>query len=143
MGKMYITKALKAAYRDANYCAPMPNKNILLRVGEASKDIQELMASAQAEGAVLITAHNPFGADLSETKNTEANARLQSDLECHFPKVLSGYGASQDEKYREESFLAFPVSRAEAIELCCQYQQNAVLFIGLDGVPELVFHPEV
>ena len=143
LSQKYVDEETEAAYRNTNYCVPTPDKLIVLRVDEASEDIHKLMAVANAEGAVFMTAHNPFGEFLEKDINTQANTALQKDLDANFPNVQPCYGASPDEKYREESFLVYPVNREQAIELCCRYQQNAVLFIGVDGVPELVFNPEV
>ncbi|GEM_PF-2508341 len=143
MKKKYISRETEAAYRNTNYVVPMPDKNIVLHVGVASDEIRQLLTDAGASSAVFMTAHNPFGVFLDETENTAANRSLQQDLDVRFDNVLHCYGASPCEEYREDSLLAFPVSRAQAIELCCQYEQNAVLFIGADGVPELVFHPDI
>lgn len=138
-----MSKETEDAYRDTNYVVPLPDKHILLRVDEASEEIKQLMSSATAQGAVFMTAHNPFGEFLTGDENTAANMVLQTDLEASFPNVLPCYGVSHDEVFREESFLVFPIDRAAAIELCCRYDQNAVLFIGEEGVPELLLHPEL
>lgn len=143
MKKKYISEETETAYRNTNYVVSMPDKNILLRVGVASDEIRQLMIDADASAAVFMTAHNPFGVFLDEAENTAANHSLQKDLDNRFEIVMHCYGASPCEEYREDSLLAFPVSRAQAIELCCQYEQNAVLFIDAEGVPELVFHPKI
>jgi hypothetical protein len=36
-----------------------------------------------------------------------------------------------------------PVSRQAATEMCARYAQNAVVFIGPNCVPELLFHPDL
>ncbi|PWQ95588.1 DUF3293 domain-containing protein [Leucothrix pacifica] len=143
MKKKYISRETEAAYRNTNYVVPMPDKNTVLHVGVASDEIRQLLTDAGASGVVFMTAHNPFGVFLDEAENTAANHLLQKDLEARFETVMNCYGASPCEEYREDSLLAFPVSHSQAIELCCQYEQNAVLFIDAKGVPELVFHPDI
>lgn len=152
-----LSKPLEASYRDTNYCVPSADRLIILRVDEPSEDIQRLIANANANAnadvdvgsnvdamsAVFMTAHNPFSEFVSDEANGQANTILQQQLELNYENVLPCYGESLDQEYREESFLVFPIARAEAIELCIQYDQYAVLFIERDAVPRLVFHPDV
>lgn len=139
---MKISEELAAAYRNTNYCVSSSGKVFVLRIGVASEAVKEIMAAASASGAVFITAWNPFSKVLTEAENIAANEALKSDLEKVAASILNGYGSSPDTSWREDSFFAFPVERSASIKLCCQYRQNAVIFVSSDGVPELVFHPK-
>lgn len=140
---MKIPEGLQAAYRNTNYCVSAPGQIVVLRVGLVSEGARNLMAACSAEGGVFITAWNPFGKVLSQTENIKANAALKKELEDVATIVLAGYGSSPDVSWREDSFFAFPIGKSTATEFCCRYAQNAVIFVGSDGVPELVFHPNV
>jgi hypothetical protein len=138
---MKISEKLKEKYRDTNYCVNLPDAEIVLRVGQYSPRLKSLMDECSASGAVFITAWNPFGVVQGATENISANALLEKDLIKIASFVFPGYGASPESDWREESLLALPVSMQAAKELCSRYAQNAVIFIGSDSVPELVFHP--
>lgn len=112
-----------------------------MRVGQLSEEARALMAHSSAQGAVFITAWNPFGRPASNAENKTANLALKSALEGAGLTVLEGYGVSPDGRWREDSFFAFPISRSAAIELCCRHAQNAVIFVDSDGVPELLLAP--
>jgi hypothetical protein len=138
---MEITEQLKEKYRDTDYCVKLPDAEIVLRIGQYSPRLEGLMDEHSAFGAVFITAWNPFGVVQDAADNASANASLQKYLAGAASFVFPGYGASQKGDWREESFLAMPVSRQAATEMCARYAQNAVVFIGPDGVPELLLHP--
>lgn len=138
---MKISEHLISEYRNANYCVTLSGAETVLRIGQPSIELASLLTRHAASGAVFITAWNPLGNVLSESENISANKLLKQGLARIATVVLSGYGSSPDGTRREESFLALPVSRHDAAELCCRYAQNAVVFISPSGVPELIFHP--
>jgi hypothetical protein len=140
---MKISEKLKEKYRDTNYCVILPNAEIVLRVGQYSPQLKNLMDEHFASCAVFITAWNPHGDVLGAAENISANASLKKELAEIASFVFPGYGASPEGSWREESVLALPVSMQAATELCSRYAQNAVIFIGSDSVPKLVFHPDL
>ena len=140
---MEITEQLKEKYRDTDYCVKLPDTEIVLRVGQYSPRLKSLMDEHSASGAVFITAWNPFGVVRGAAENTAANTSLQKDLAEAASFVFPGYGASPEGDWKEESYLALRVSRQAATEMCARHAQNAVIFIGEDGVPELLFHPDL
>lgn len=140
---MNISNELIAAYRNTNYCVNVHGHYFAMVVGRVSEDSKNLMKESIAQGAIFITAWNPFGKVLSLEDNQNANNSLRECLAAKKYSVFDGYGASPDGNWREDSFFAFPVSRPEAIELCDQYSQNAIVFIDINGIPELLFHPNI
>lgn len=139
---MNVSEETLAAYRNTNYCVRDTGQEFVLRIGVESNDIRKLLSAHAATVAVFITAWNPFGNVLDNAANDDANLILKKDLEVMTGIVLAGYGCSPNERWREDSFLAVPVSRKAAIGLCGKYKQNAVVFIEADGVPELIWHPD-
>jgi hypothetical protein len=140
---MEITEQLIEKYRDTDYCVRLPDAEIVLRVGQYSPRFKNLIEEHSAFGAVFITAWNPFGVVQGAAENISANASLQKDLAEMASVVFPGYGTSPGGDWQEESFLALPVSRQAATEMCARYAQNAVVFIGPNCVPELLFHPDL
>lgn len=138
---MAISEELLGAYKNTNYCVS-GDGGFVMHVGRVSEEAKALMARSSAQGAVFITAWNPFGKPASDAENRAANLALKSTLEDAGLNVLEGCGVSSDGRWREDSFFTFPVSRSVAIELCCRYAQNAVIFVDSDGVPELLLGPQ-
>ncbi len=132
-----IQKKLMEAYRSTNYCVTEGRK-FAMRIGHISEDAKELLSNHSAGGAIFITAWNPFGEVLGETKNCEANSALKKELEADGFVILSGSGVSLDSRWHEDSFFAFPVCEDEAKELCSRYEQNAVVFVDSSGMPSLI-----
>lgn len=140
-----VSRETHAAYRATAYHVATPAGDVVLRIGEACLWVREaLLAHADhAAGAMFITAWNPYSVVCDEAVNVAANARLESALCAQGLTVWSGVGVSADGAWREPSILAMPVTRAEAEAWCRATDQNAVVFVARDGVPELLFHPDV
>ena len=136
-----ISDALLRAYKETRYCVSGGDE-FVMQVGHVSEPAKALMTRYSAPGAVFITAWNPFGKRSSEADNDAANSALRSALERSGLHVLEGVGVSADGRWRENSFFAFPVTRSAAVELCCRHSQNAVIFVGSDGTPELLLNPQ-
>lgn len=140
---MKIAPELVAAYKDTNYCVSAPDTAFILRIGHASEEAEKLMAASSAEGAVFVTAWNPFSQVSTPTDNDKANRVLKDELDKIASTVLSGIGSSPDGQFQEDSFFALPISRFMAMELCVRHDQNAVVFVHPNGLPELIFHPNI
>ena len=61
---------------------------------------------------------------------------MLSEIEMRRLNYLVGYGERED--WREYSYFILGISREEASELEHQFEQNAYVWVGADGVPELV-----
>lgn len=140
---MTISPELIELYRNTNYCVSDHEHEFVLRIGMVSKEAKRLLSGESDDGAVFITAWNPFGKEVTRLEKDEANSRLRNDLKELGGNVLAGYGCSPDQSWREDSYLYFPVSRSTAAAFCRRYQQNAVIFVDSNGVPELIFNSDV
>lgn len=133
-----ISPELVDAYR-ATHFRVLEEKPFILKVGETSADLLALHRSFGVDCSAFLTAYNPFSQMLSEADNLSRQTRLRSMLAEVQVAVLEGVGVDPSGEWPgEPSLLALGLSRAEAIELGNLFDQNAVVWIGADGVPELV-----
>lgn len=130
-----LSESFRQAYLQTNYCF---NGNVI-HIGKPCQAVADLLKSYPNQGAVFITAYNPFGKVLTSQANHQANLDLLADLQSQSLHIIEGYGESPDGQWRENSYLAYPVTKKYAYELCIKYQQNAVVFIDSNGMSELIF----
>lgn len=139
MSDTAISDELVAAYRATEYRVTSSTDPVVLRIDRQSEDLINLFARAGKTGATFITAENPFSESLTESENAANQARLYQDLTASGATIFEGYGQGEDPAWpAEASYLAIGISREQACELGCKYQQNAIIWIDADGVPELL-----
>ncbi|HPF72478.1 MAG TPA: DUF3293 domain-containing protein [Xanthomonadaceae bacterium] len=110
-----------------------------LRVGEASPALRERQACHAAAGSAYVTAWNPLGAKTDAVENAGANEELAAWLQEQGLAFETGIGEHPSGQWPgEASFLIHGLSLETAITLGEQVRQNAILWAGNDGVPELV-----
>jgi hypothetical protein len=126
------------AYTATSYVVLQNGEAFTLRVGERSSVLDQLLASHRKQTAAFMTASNPYSSARSESENVEANVRLRADLMKVSIALLEGYGQGEDGEWpAEQSFLAVGITRNDAEAIGRRYQQNAILWIGPNRVPEL------
>ena len=108
----------------------------LLNVGVQSDDAKILLASFNIDSGAFITAWNPGSTILKDEDNDDRQAALLAEIELRRLNYLVGYGERED--WREYSYFILGISREEASALALQFEQNAYVWVGPHGVPELV-----
>jgi hypothetical protein len=127
------------AYKRTQYLVQSEDGTIALRVGHQSKEMADLIQSAQAIGGAFITAENPFSRALSANENKARQDRLREDLIGLGAAVIAGAGQGEDPAWpAEASWAAIGISRDQARELGIKYQQNAIVWIDASGTAELI-----
>lgn len=136
---MTLNESLLRAYEATNYVVHAAAHKIVLRIQEPSPELKSLFQLYGKSAAAFITAYNPFSHQTSEEDNRRAQACLRRDLEAASIVILDGYGQGTIGDWPPEpSFLAIGIDRQEAEVLGRRYKQNAIVWIGDDGVPALV-----
>jgi hypothetical protein len=124
-------------YRQTNY----QFGDILLKIDKKSCEANSLLQPFAPAGGVFITAWNPMGDKLTAEVNRQANQKLKTILLNKGLIVIDGYGESEDSEWREDSFFAYPIDKGTSLNLCCSFEQNAVLYVTTDGLPTLLLNP--
>ena len=134
-----IPDELVAAYRAAEYRVTSDDQAFVLQIGQRSDELARKFELIGKAGATFITAENPFSQAASAEENATNHASLYQDLASTGAVIMEGAGQGEDPAWpAEASYLAIGISCEQACELGRKYQQNAIVWIGPDAVPELV-----
>jgi hypothetical protein len=139
MSRTSLDPTLVQAYRRTRYSAGLDGEAIVLRVDVPSPVMAAAIAAGGAPGAAFITAENPYSTQSAAHDNAASQALLKSELAALGATVFEGVGQGDDPTWPgEASYLAVGISRDQACLLGRKYQQNAIVWIGANGTPELV-----
>ena len=133
-----LDPSLLQAYHQTNYHFG----DTLLNIGKPSPKAAALLQEFDPAGGLFITAWNPLGKELTLEDNQKASQNLKAELLIRGLNVIDGYGVSKDGKWREDSFFTYPIDKEASIKLCCDFSQNAVVYVSSNGFPELLLHPK-
>ena len=125
------------AYRNADYVV-FADREFVLRIGEPSTVLDELMQGEGATTAAFITAANPRGERRADSENGAANAALQNFVATAGYPHYWGEGRDPFGSWSEPSFLVIGIYRANAEALAQLFEQNAIVFCELGRAPELI-----
>jgi hypothetical protein len=138
-----MSEELLKAYRQALYFVETPKGQILLKVGERSPDLIDLIQQQNCDNWAYITAANPKSEILSEEENRLRNTELETLLSKDRYAFFKGVAKSPEDSFpAENSFLVFGISEKEAVKLAEKFNQAALLLGTSTGIPVLRFiHP--
>jgi hypothetical protein len=134
-----VPAELVEAYNRTQYLMQTENGEIVLRIGQPSKALAELIEAAAAEGGAFITAENPFSQPLTVDENKNRQDRLREDLAVLGALIIDGAGQGEDPSWpAEASYSAIGITRDQACALGIKYEQNAIVWIDASGTGELI-----
>jgi hypothetical protein len=134
-----ITPAKIAAYRATHYRVCAAGNVFTLLIGIPSEELGQLYLATGARCALFITAFNPFGKMQSDGENLAAHSRLGEDLRAFTNHIYEGQGADPTGVWPEErSYLALGIDRQIGELLGERAHQDAVVWAGDDGIPQLL-----
>jgi hypothetical protein len=125
------------AYRNADYVV-FADREFVLRIGEPSSVLDELMQGEGATTAAFISAANPRGEQRADAENGAANAALQNFVATAGYPHYWGEGRDPFGSWAEPSFLVIGIYRANAEALGQLFEQNAIVFCEIGRAPELI-----
>src|SRR5690349_18436722 len=134
---MPVTPELLDTYRNAEYVV-FADPQVVMRVGEANAQLDELIRAEGARTAAFVTAANPRGEPRSDMENGVANAALQNFVAAAGYPHFWGEGRDPRGGWAEPSFLVIGIYRANAEALGQLFEQNAIVFCELGKSPELI-----
>jgi UDP-N-acetyl-D-mannosaminuronic acid transferase (WecB/TagA/CpsF family) len=130
---------LQTAYEQTNYKVFLEQKEILLRVGRISAEMDLLLEELKKENFAYITAANPYSVLKSEKENSKLNRELENKIKEQKYFYLKGIGVSPDDNWKEESFCIFGIDLEEGEALAKEFSQNAFLFGKKNTVTEIIW----
>ncbi len=127
------------AYRASEYRIAQGPQAIVLRIGQRSAPLAALFATHGATCGAFITACNPHGTQQSDAANGECNARLAAHLHSLGLLTIEGAGSEPGTDWpAEKSFFVFGLALAPAKAIGRQFEQDAIVWVGPDVVPQLI-----
>jgi hypothetical protein len=113
--------------------------SVILRVGVHSLQLALLHQTWRTQCSAFITACNPLGTIVDEAVNTERQAALAQELTRLDRPALHGIGQHPSGDWpAEPSYWVPGLTQQAAQNLGTQFQQNAIVWAGVDAVPELI-----
>jgi hypothetical protein len=134
-----LPEELIEAYLKTEYRAVVDGAAITLRISAQSSGILSVFEQSKTDCAAFITAENPYSEPQTPAVNAERQQRLRNALSAMGIPYFPGQGQGEDPAWpAEASFLALGIDREASITLGRKYGQNAIVWVGSDGVPELL-----
>jgi hypothetical protein len=126
------------AYRETDYRV-LEGLPTTLHVDAVCPELLILHARYQAHCSAFITACNPLGRGAAAALNAQRHETLLAELSRRKLVAIRGIGQHPTNKWPgEPSFLVLGITRRAARALGRQFEQNAIIWAGLDAVPELI-----
>ena len=112
---------------------------VTLNIGVANPTLAALHKAHRIESSAFVTACNPFSQAFDESANSQRQTALALELQKRSLTYIEGIGQHPTNEWLgEPSFLVLGLSREAAKALGNRHEQNAIVWCGLDTVPELV-----
>ena len=141
-GGMKETKILAEkirAYEATDYRIGHTGADIVLNVGKYSDRVMELFAVNGVSCGAFLTAYNPQGKQQSDEDNARAHQELARWLEKLGVVAMEGSGREEGTEWpTERSYFGLGLGREMAKEMGGYFDQDAIVWVGEDGVAELV-----
>lgn len=129
---------LDAVYRETLYVTDVPQ--FFIKIDEFNEPLNDFLLSNGFSSWVFITAANPNSQLLNTFENEKRNYLLEKELRSKKMRYIRGRGMPESSDWdAEESFLVFNLDKEKAIQLACEYDQNAIVYGELHDKPELVW----
>lgn len=133
-----LAPSLVQAYRETEYRV-FGTDPFVITAGVASPELLALCHSHKVSCAAFITSSNPFSQELAPHENQRRQDELAKEISQRGLKYLDGVGQHPTGGWPgEPSFLVLGLELEAAKSLGRSLEQNAIVWCGASGVPELV-----
>lgn len=113
--------------------------SFVLKVGETSPALAQLLQRMKADCAAYFTACNPWGQQLTDAENADRQSALKRELNRLNVQFISGMGLDSKKVWPgEASVLILDLSLEATQALGRKYEQNAVVWSAQDAIPQLI-----
>lgn len=133
-----IDPATIQAYLETDYrvCGDMP---FTLHIGQVNSYLIAAHMHNRVDCSAFLTACNPFSRVVDEDANHQLQQQLTKELTKRGLTFLRGIGQHPSNNWPgEESFLVLGLNLEAAKTLGEHFEQNAIVWNGPDGSPQLV-----
>jgi hypothetical protein len=136
--KTDIDDATVEAYRQTEYRI-QGDTPFTLQIGVISEFLLAAHKSYRVDCSAFITACNPYSQMVSANDNRIRQRQLSDELTRRGLSHLPGLGQHPSNQWPgEESFLVLGLNLQAAKKLGMHFGQNAIVWCGANGLPELI-----
>ena len=134
-----IVNSLIEAYENTNYYI-YHDTEIIINIAKKNIDLINLFKDKNLISASIITAYNPFSKIMTEEQNLSAQLQLKKMIEDSNLSYLDAIGQDIKKEWPgEPSFFIENISKENAIKLGRKFNQNAIVWVDKNLIPELIF----
>jgi hypothetical protein len=127
------------AYLATDYWLGHTDQDIVLTIAQCSKRLADLFASKGVACGAFLTAYNPRGATQPDAANDKAHAQLAAKLQELGLEAIEGSGSEEGTDWlSEKSLFALGLSLEPARAIGIHFDQDAIVWVGPDAVPQLI-----
>ena len=127
------------AYLSTAYRLGHTEQDIVLCIGVRSERLAAQFAATGKHCGAFLTAYNPRGCMQSELANASAHSRLADVLQGLKYTFIEGAGIGTDGEWpAERSYFVPGMDLALAKSIGIQFDQDAIVWIGADAIPQLI-----
>jgi len=127
------------AYMATDYRLGHTDQDIVLNIGQHSPRLAALFAGNGVTCGAFLTAYNPQGKIQPDAANAQGHAELASKLQELGLKVIEGSGSEEGTEWpAEKSYFALGLALEPAKDIGTHFDQDAIVWIGPDAVPQLI-----
>jgi len=127
------------AYLATDYRIGHATQDIILNIGKHSDRLAMLFDTQGAACGAFITAFNPRGSIQPEAANEAAHAKLFEAIQALGLQCIEGSGSEEGTDWpAERSYFAFDLELEPAKEIGIRFDQDAIVWVGSDAIPQLI-----
>ena len=127
------------AYLATGYRIGHTSQDIVLTIGQRSERLAVLFASKGLDCGGFLTAYNPQGSVQSDAANDRAHVDLAAKLQGLGLQAIEGSGSEEGTDWpSEKSYFALGLTLDHAKEIGIHFDQDAIVWVGADAVPQLI-----
>lgn len=133
----YISPQLLQAYRETRY--RVPAISVTIQIGQHTPELDRLLENHPTKSWAFISASNPRSHPASEHNNQKRHKELVNACEPY--QIFEALGEPCDQSWKAEiSLLVLGIDQRNALLLCQQFDQNAVVFAEAGKRARLLFN---
>ena len=134
-----IEETLIQAYKNTNYHVYYDNE-IIINIGKKNQNLLNLFKDKKLTSASIITACNPFSEIKTKKQNLLAQIKLKGIIEDNNLSYVDAMGQDAEKKWPgEASYFVENITLNKALKIGKILNQNAIVWIDQNIIPELVF----
>ena len=130
---------MDAHYRSTCYRVFINDQIFDLYIGQFNTDFQTYLRASNIDTWAIITAWNPYSKLKTDQENQFAQDQLMASLIDFTYYQAVGIPDASQRWAPEESLFVLNISKAKAVAIGQQFEQNALVFGQADSAPELVY----